>query len=142
MYIGYNAVWLMTIVHLQTKTKAQTKTKTKTNCSKDPTYVIFLKSRWFKDTKYGNMSNRPDQTRVSSVHSRTFLELVFLFICLEHPSIPASLVDSIHWICSDMLNELHGVVRCKLSAQEQECVCKNFISNKYKDKCKTNTNTT
>ena len=31
MYIGCNAVWLMTFVHLKIKTKAQTKTKTNTN---------------------------------------------------------------------------------------------------------------
>ena len=34
MYIGYNALWLMFFVHLETKTKAKTKTKTKT-CSRD-----------------------------------------------------------------------------------------------------------
>ena len=37
-------------VHIKSKTKTMTKTKTK--CSKDPTYVMFFKSRGFKDIKY------------------------------------------------------------------------------------------
>ena len=56
----------------KTNTHRKTYTKTKTKCSKDPTYAIFLKSRWFKDITF-------DQTRVSSSLSRTFLELAFLF---------------------------------------------------------------
>ena len=35
---------------VDTKTKTQTKTNTK--CFKDPMYVVFLKSREFKDFKY------------------------------------------------------------------------------------------
>ena len=49
-------------------TKTNTHTKTNTKCSKDPTYVIFLKSRGFKDIKNDNMSvdqTRPDQTILS-----------------------------------------------------------------------------
>ena len=35
-----------------TKTKTNTQTKTYTKCFKEPMYVIFLKSRGFKDFKY------------------------------------------------------------------------------------------
>ena len=33
-------------------THTKTNTKTNTKCSKDPIYVIFLKSKGFKDFKY------------------------------------------------------------------------------------------
>ena len=35
-----------------THTKTNTKTKTNIKCFKDPIYVIFLKSKGFKDFKY------------------------------------------------------------------------------------------
>ena len=66
-----------------TMTKTNTHTKTNTKCSKDPTYVIFLKSRGFKDIKYDNMSvdqtrpeqTRPDQTIFSKVSTSLFADL-------------------------------------------------------------------
>ena len=50
----------MSMTHTKTNTKTNTQTKTNTKCFKDPTYVIFLKSRGFKDFKYDmemNMTN-------------------------------------------------------------------------------------
>ena len=49
-------------------TKTKTKSNIKTKCPKDPTYAIFLKSRWFKDIKYDNMN--ANQTRPDRVKSR------------------------------------------------------------------------
>ena len=42
----------MSMAHTKTNTKTNTQTKTNTKCFKDPMYVIFLKSRGFKDFKY------------------------------------------------------------------------------------------
>ena len=42
----------MSMTHTKTNTKTNTQTKTNTKCFKDPMYVIFLKSRGFKDFKY------------------------------------------------------------------------------------------
>ena len=50
----------MTHTKTNTKTKTNTQTKTYTKCFKEPMYVIFLKSRGFKDFKYDmdmDMSN-------------------------------------------------------------------------------------
>ena len=49
----------------------KSKTKTKTKCSKDPTYVMFFKSRGFKDIKYYISSKNPpllDNGRPDNVH--------------------------------------------------------------------------
>ena len=42
----------MSMAHTKTNTKTNTQTKTNTKCFKGPMYVIFLKSRGFKDFKY------------------------------------------------------------------------------------------
>ena len=49
-----------------TKTQTQTKTKTKTKFLKDPTCAIFLKSRGFKDIKYGTQRPHPDRIQTAS----------------------------------------------------------------------------
>ena len=43
---------VMDEVDTKTNTKTNTKTKKNTKCFKDPMYVIFLKSRGFKDFTY------------------------------------------------------------------------------------------
>ena len=45
----------------KTKTNTKTKKKTKTKFLKDPTCAIFLKSRGFKDIKYGTHRPHPDR---------------------------------------------------------------------------------
>ena len=53
----------------KTQTQTKTKTKTKTKFLKDPTCAIFLKSRGFKDIKYGTHRPHPDRIQTaSSVH--------------------------------------------------------------------------
>ena len=42
----------MSMTHTKTNTKTNKQTKTNTKCFKPPMYVIFLKSRGFKDFKY------------------------------------------------------------------------------------------
>ena len=78
MYMGCNALWLISTVHLKTKTK----TKTKTNFLKDPTYDIFLKNRGLKDNKCDNLTGQP--VNFMSQHSRvssSLSEFVFLLSC-------------------------------------------------------------
>ena len=50
-----------------THTKTNTETKTNTKCFKDPMYVIFLRSREFKDFKYDMDTDMADMDVVDIV---------------------------------------------------------------------------
>ena len=51
---------------VDTKTNTKTQTKTNTMCFKDTMYVIFLKSRGFKDFKYGMDMDRSNMDVVDT----------------------------------------------------------------------------
>ena len=57
----------MSMAHTKTNTKTNTQTKTNTKCFKDPMYVIFLRSREFKDFKYDMDIDMADMDMVDIV---------------------------------------------------------------------------
>ena len=57
----------MSMTHTKTNTKTNTQTKTNTKCFKDPMYVVFLKSREFKDFKYDMYIDMADMDVVDIV---------------------------------------------------------------------------
>ena len=57
-WVGYDVSCHLVMSMTHTKTNTQTKTNTK--CFKDPMYLMFLKSRGFKDFKYDMEMNMSD----------------------------------------------------------------------------------